>query len=356
MIIGDRMHFANGQPIPPNSAGRNLQAKIDTWLAGSTAAVPPHPSDPAFTRDPPPHATHCFEIALESSYGQPVQRANIVEVPPAKVASELTDEGEEDIDLFEVFTTERRKHNAKTTQLPELTQDKESEERTNPTITSNSTIPPPSTPKPREPALLNKDEQPQHMQHANAPSTFNTNPLPPSRIAPQYRYISNAEDQWLSSELFKWLLEGKLSLATPAHILAASAGIRKELIEHLKTRKVDTASFEELSYSNATSPSSLPKLSTPHSAEYSLPLREIDVLVNGMVPEAGILDQGSQIIVMRQDLAQEAGVRFNTSHQLDMEGTNGLASKTMGCAENLTMQIGDVVFEVHAHIVERAPF
>ena len=75
-----------------------------------------------------------------------------------------------------------------------------------------------------------------------------------------------------------------------------------------------------------------------------------------MVPEAGILDQGSQIIVMQQDLVQEAGVHFNTSHQLDMEGANGPASKTMGCAENLTMQIGDVVFEVHAHIVECAPF
>jgi hypothetical protein len=39
-----------------------------------------------------------------------------------------------------------------------------------------------------------------------------------------------------------------------------------------------------------------------------------------------------------------------------MEGANGLSSKTMGCAKNLTMQIGNVSFEVHAHIVERAPF
>ena len=359
MIIGDRMHFANGQPILPNSARRNLQAKIDTWLASSTAAVPPHPSDPAFTHEPPPHATHCFEIVSESSYGQPVQRANIVEVPPARVTSEPTDEGEEDIDLFEVFATERKKRNAKATQLPELKQAKESEaSTTTPVISSDSTIPPPSIPKSYESIPSNKDEPQLHMQHTDAPPIFTNNPLPSStsRTAPQYRYLSNAEDLRLSSELFRWLLEGKLSLTTPAHILAASAGICKELIERLKTRKVDTASFEELSHSNTASPSSVLKLSTPRSAEYSLPLREIDVLVNGIVPEAGILDQGSQIIVMRQDLAQEAGVRFNTSHQLDMEGANGLASKTIGCAENLTMQIGDVVFEVHAHIVERAPF
>jgi hypothetical protein len=173
---------------------------------------------------------------------------------------------------------------------------------------------------------------------------------------PQYRYLSNVEDQQLTAELFKWLLDGKLSLITPAHILAASPGIRKELIERLKTRRVDAGGYDIPSIPKPVPPSSVLKFSTPRPAEYSLPLREIDVLVNGIVPEAGILDQGSQIIVIRWDLAREAEVQFNPNFQLEMEGANGLSSKTMGCAKNLTMEIGDVSFEVHAHIVERAPF
>ncbi|KAH9038820.1 hypothetical protein EDB84DRAFT_1226366, partial [Lactarius hengduanensis] len=85
-------------------------------------------------------------------------------------------------------------------------------------------------------------------------------------------------------------------------------------------------------------------------------LREVDILVNGTVSEAGVLDQGSQIVLIRKDLALEAGAHINTGHRIDMEGANGTVSKTFGCAENLAMQIGDVVFEIHAHVVDHAPF
>ncbi|KAH9010333.1 hypothetical protein EDB84DRAFT_1226806, partial [Lactarius hengduanensis] len=85
-------------------------------------------------------------------------------------------------------------------------------------------------------------------------------------------------------------------------------------------------------------------------------LREIDVMINDAITEAGVLDQGSQIVVIRWDLAQEAGVSINHDHRLDMEGANGVVSKTLGCAENLTMRVGDVTFAIHAHVVDRAPF
>jgi hypothetical protein len=78
--------------------------------------------------------------------------------------------------------------------------------------------------------------------------------------------------------------------------------------------------------------------------------------VNRLVQEAGILDQGSQIIVMWKDLVEEANVHINPGRQLEMEGTNGLISRTAGCAEFIPMQISDVAFEVHAHVVEHAPF
>jgi hypothetical protein len=352
VVINNRIHLHNGQPIPLTSVGRNLQEKIDAWLAGSSAAVPPHPSDPAYLRDNPPHATHCFEIISNSSYGLPVQEAHIVEVLP----SEEEGSDNEDADLFEVFATERKKRNTKVTQLPEFAQ--EAEEVITPAAASTSTnqSPPAIIPEATPPS---NDKPSQNTSPASAPAppfANDTLPSSTSRAVPQYRYLSHAEDQQLMTELFRWLLDGKLALITPAHILAASPGIRKELIDRLKTRRVDAGSYEAPSLPNAVPPFSVLELATPRMAEYSLPLREIDVLINGTVPEAGILDQGSQIIVIRWDLAQEAGVQFNPAFQLEMESANGLASKTLGCAENLSMQIGDVEFEVHAHIVERAPF
>jgi len=63
---------------------------------------------------------------------------------------------------------------------------------------------------------------------------------------PQYRYQSNAEDQRLVSELQAWLLEGKLSLTTPAHLLAACPAIRKDLVDKLKVRRVEANTYEEV--------------------------------------------------------------------------------------------------------------
>ncbi len=205
-----------------------------------------------------------------------------------------------------------------------------------------------------------------------------------SHPTPQYRYQSNAKDLRLTTELYQWLLNGHLSRITLAHVLAASVkkvgipahsgcsraagtrwnayffyrcvspAIRKELMERLWTHQVESASLETSSSGPTPSLSVLNRL-IPRTAVYSLPLQEIDVLVNGAIPEAGVLDGGSQIIVIRLDLAQKVGADISPNLQLDMEGINTL-STTLGCAENLTMQVGNVVFKVHAHVVKCAPF
>ncbi len=118
------------------------------------------------------------------------------------------------------------------------------------------------------------------------------------------------------------------------------------------TCRVDATSFKE----SSTPPFSVLKLSTLRIAKYSLPLCEIDVLINDTISEARVLDQGSQIIVIQRDLAQEAGAVMNSNHQLEMEGANSLVSKTLGCAENLSMCVGNVSFKVHAHVIDQVPF
>lgn len=353
VVINNRIHLSNGQPIPTNIMGVNLQAKIDTWNAGTVTTTPTHPTDSTFPRESPPHATHSFEIV----YNEPIRQAHIVEIQDVEEESE--DDDEEDIDLFGVYATERKKRNAKASQLSELTRVEEIEELITPaTATPNEVSSSPIIPI-EVPSSTNKTQQNLAGPTSLIPDSLTTNnPFIPSavRTTPQYRYQSNAEDQQLVSELYKWLLDGKLSLVTPAHVLAACPAIRKELVERLRTRKVDTASFEQPRSSSSAPSISEPDFSTLRAAEYSLPLREIDVLINNTISEAGVLDQGSQIVVIRQDLAQEAGVIINRRFQLEMEGANGLVSKTLGCAENLIMQIGDVAFKVHAHVVDRAPF
>ena len=140
----------------------------------------------------------------------------------------------------------------------------------------------------------------------------NAPPLPAdtntaTRHNPQYHYQANIENHRLVSELHTWLMEGKLSQTTPAHILAASPGIRKELVEKLKVRCVETNAYkelrEELENEDAPLPFSVFQLSTWREPAFSLPLQEIDVSLGINLLEPGVLDPGSQIVVIRHDLA-----------------------------------------------------
>jgi len=89
---------------------------------------------------------------------------------------------------------------------------------------------------------------------------------------------------------------------------------------------------------------------------FCLPLQEVDVLVNCSTKVPAILDTGSQITVIQQDIVQALGARVNHQCLIKMEGANSATNWTVGCAENLTLQVGDVSFKVHAHVVEQASF
>ena len=170
-------------------------------------------------------------------------------------------------------------------------------------------------------------------------------------------------------------MQGRLSLTTPAHVFAASPVIRKNIVEKLKVRRVETNEYEAISAKLLQNPSAPPQAARrttihddtsddfPHQlstiaqpSAFCLPLQEIDVLVNAAVKVPAILDTGSQIVVIRHDIVQSLGVDVNYQRLIEMEGANGATNWTVGCAENLTLQVGDVSFKVHAHIVEHASF
>ena len=171
----------------------------------------------------------------------------------------------------------------------------------------------------------------------------------PASSTPQYIYHSDAEDPALIMELATLLWEGHLSVATPAQVLAASPALRKNFIEKLRTKRTETSAA-------ATTSHEIYELTIPQQAAFSLPLREVEVVINDNSTEHAILDQGSQIMVIRADVACACGAQINTQHRIQMEGANGVCTWTLGCTENLPFQLGNLSFVLHAHVLEGAPF
>jgi hypothetical protein len=54
-------------------------------------------------------------------------------------------------------------------------------------------------------------------------------------------------------------------------------------------------------------------LLTPCEPDYSLLLLEIDIAFDGSITKPAVLDPGSQIVVIRKDLAQEVNACINSS-------------------------------------------
>ena len=190
MIVEDKICLLNRQCIPNNRSGWGLKASIDQWLTSQNPLVPAQAHVVYTPLPPPPPLEQC---APPPARIKEVAETNILQI--AQVMQVQTQKPvqceDEDLDIFQVFVAEKKKRENKATKVLELA---------NP--------PPP--------------------EQADTTTTHAT------RSAPQYRYQSSAEDQRLVSELHSLLMEGKLSLTTPAHVLAASPMIRKELVEKLR--------------------------------------------------------------------------------------------------------------------------
>ena len=270
-------------------------------------------------RDPPPH--------FDSRNASTSRIEEVIESHILQVRESITPDEEQDEflhDIFEVFATEKKRGDK--AKAPELS------------------APPPVTPAPPV---------------ASSAARSNS----------QYRYQCDAEDQHLVSELEDYLMQGKLSLTTPAHVLASSPTVRKNVAEKLKVRRVETNEYKVVPTADSQSPppsscrvtmhddfSNDPPPANSQPPAFCLPLQELDILVNGSIKVSAILDTGLQIVVIRHDIVQALGVPINHQRLIEMEGANSATNWTIGCAESLPLQVGDITFKVHAHVVEHASF
>ena len=309
-VINRRLYLPTGHPIPNDGRGLGLKAGVDAWLAAnkqysstSTATTVQY--------DPPPHTASLSSEVLTGSAA--FTGVCVTEADADSDTGNSDDHPNEQYNMSEVSETRK-------------------------TDPAPSRVPAPNTPSPTPTASTSTFAPPAH-----------------DACATQYRYEASAEDQALTKQVVDWIFDGNLDQITPAHILASSPAIRKNFAERLSPRHVETGSSEQVSNDSAD-PVPVSGLAAKREAEFSPSLREVDVLVNDLRTESGVLDQGSQLVVIREDLAKEVGARINTQRTLRIKDANGSTYRTLGCAEDLGIRIGDMSFDIQAHVIRTAPF
>jgi hypothetical protein len=288
----------------------------------SSLALAPAPAQAhvIFAWETPSHTDAC---STTTSQIEEVMESHILQV--SQVVNLAEEEEPEFLhNIYEVFATEKKKHKPKASKAPELVM------------------------------------PPQHIKtHTTSSGSF--------WLGPQFHYQPSAEDQCLVSKLRDYLMQGRLSLTTPAHVFTASPSIRKDTVDKLKVWCVEAHKYEEVGlqelgtlqhgtntayttervvYEPPLHTSSQHQLwqsdqvqdgnpvytdsqahiyptSPDRLLAFCLPLQELDILLNSAITTPAIYDTGSQIVVIRQDLVDNLGVYINPNHLIEMEGANG---------------------------------
>ena len=122
-------------------------------------------------------------------------------------------------------------------------------------------------------------------------------PLPLPKKNPAYTYESKAILPEVLKVVKQRILEAVIPGIMIAELMSISPELQKETMEHCKTQRIPVTASPELLPSAPVS-----ALMRPVHIEHVNPLRELKVVVNGIKEEFGLLDGGSEIVIMREDL------------------------------------------------------
>ncbi|TEB20716.1 hypothetical protein FA13DRAFT_1592169, partial [Coprinellus micaceus] len=85
-------------------------------------------------------------------------------------------------------------------------------------------------------------------------------------------------------------------------------------------------------------------------------VHEIDCVIAGRQGQVGTLDEGSELVILREDKCRELKLDVNGARVLTMEAANGSKNDLEGCAEWVEIEISGVKTWAHAYIVGDAPY
>jgi len=70
----------------------------------------------------------------------------------------------------------------------------------------------------------------------------------------------------------------------------------------------------------------------------------------------GLLDEGSEIVIVQEDLCEELGLKVNREQKMTMQIANGKTEKMMEYVKYLELEMGGVKTYAHAFVMELAPY
>ncbi|KAF9537435.1 hypothetical protein CPC08DRAFT_607474, partial [Agrocybe pediades] len=107
-------------------------------------------------------------------------------------------------------------------------------------------------------------------------------------------------------------------------------------------------------YYRSLRPGEKPDPNRLYVSKESAALRSIFPIVDNSQKIECILDPGSQIIAMSEEVCHELSLIYDPTVKLNMQSANGTVDQSLGLARNVPFRIGSIVLYMQVHII-RAP-
>lgn len=168
-----------------------------------------------------------------------------------------------------------------------------------------------------------------------------------------YTYESHAADPDAPGKLYDRLMMMEVPNVTLGDLVSISGELRKTVVETLRTTRVPTADtsllVQKTPLASTFSVGSI-------SLDYCTALREVEVKLAGGIVDVGLMDEGSEIVVVRKDLWEATCHSANPNRRMMMQAANGGTQVLKECAEFLELEVGGIKTWAHAYVVPFAPF
>jgi len=176
----------------------------------------------------------------------------------------------------------------------------------------------------------------------------------PTPLPPTFTYESKAANSDAHHQMYNRIASTIVPNITVANLLSLSSELQREVVNNAHTQHVPNPAAQMKSGAATmlfaeTACNNIP-------LEYSIPLQEIRVQVAGK-DEDPLLDEGSEIVVVRKDLWEELSMGLiNKKWMMMMEMVNRAKEAMEGCAEFLEIKVDGMKTWAHAYIAPHALF
>ena len=184
------------------------------------------------------------------------------------------------------------------------------------------------------------------------------------REGPSHHTRAPIQNETIAQDIFARSMKTPIVTLTSEELLSLSPEVRTKWREQITSKRVQHESNDAThmldedaiivadpyeTYINSLQPGQIPEPFVVAKDSHSI--RAVQMDVDGDNTVESVVDPGSSIIAMAEDICHELGLAYDPKIRLPMQSANGGIDETLGLARNVPCKLGSITLYLQIHII-----